>query len=104
MGLRSPNGHSLVLQQDGNVVLYNSKRVAIWSTNTKGYEPVQFTMKTDGNLVLYATNGQVWASNTSANPGAFLAIQDDGNLVTNRSGSQTGTLLNALWASGTAGR
>jgi hypothetical protein len=104
MGLRSPNGHSLVLKQDGNVVLYNSKRVVIWSTNTNGYEPVQLIMKMDGNLVLYSTNGQVWASNTSGNPGAFLAVQDDGNLVIHRSGSQTQTSLNALWASGTSGR
>jgi hypothetical protein len=103
-GLRSPNGHSLVFQFDGNVVLYNSKHVAIWSTNTKGYEPLQFIMKGDGNLVLYSTNGQVWASNTSGNPGAFLAVHDDGNLVIHRSGSQTETALNALWASGTSGR
>jgi hypothetical protein len=104
MGLRSPNGHSLVLQADGNVVLYTSKRVPIWSTNTKGYEPVQLIMKGDGNLVLYSTTGQVWASNTSGNPGAFLAVQDDGNLVIHRSGSQAETSLNALWASGTSGR
>jgi hypothetical protein len=104
MGLRSPNGHLLVFQIDGNVILYNSKHVAIWSTNTKGYEPVQFSMKGDGNLVLYATTGQVWASNTSGNPGAFLAVQDDGNLVIHRSGSQPGTSINALWASGTSGR
>jgi hypothetical protein len=104
MGLRSGNGHLLLLQFDGNVVLYSSKHVAIWSTNTRGYEPVQFIMKGDGNLVLYSTNGQVWASNTSGNPGAFLAVQDDGNLVIHRSGSQTETALNALWASGTSGR
>jgi hypothetical protein len=103
-GLRTDNGHLLLLQFDGNVVLYNSKHVAIWSTNTKGYEPVQFFMKGDGNLVLYATTGQVWASNTSGNPGAFLAVQADGNLVIHRSGSQTETSLNALWASGTSGR
>jgi hypothetical protein len=104
MGLRSPNGHSLVLQFDGNVVLYTSKRVPIWSTNTKGYKPVQFIMKGDGNLVLYSTTGQVRASNTSGNPGAFLTVQDDGNLVIHRSGSQAETSLNALWASGTSGR
>jgi hypothetical protein len=104
MGLRSPNGHSFVLQQDGSVALYNSKSVAIWSTNTKGYEPVQLIMKADGNLVLYSTIGQAWASNTSGNPGAFLAVQDDGNLVIHRSGSQTETSTNALWASGTSGR
>jgi hypothetical protein len=104
MGLRTDNGHLLLLQADGNVVLYNSNHVVIWSTNTKGYEPLQFIMKGDGNLVLYATIGQVWASNTSGNPGAFLALQEDGNLVIHRSGSQTGTALNALWASGTSGR
>jgi hypothetical protein len=104
MGLRSPNGHSLVFQIDGNVVLYTSKHVTIWSTNTKGYEPVQLSMKADGNLVLYATTGQVWASNTSGNPGASLVVQDDGNLVIQRSGSQPGTAINALWASGTSGR
>jgi glucose/arabinose dehydrogenase len=104
MGVRSPNGHSLVLQQDGNLVLFNSKRVPIWSTNTKGYEPVQLIMKPDGNLVLYSTNGQVWASNTSGNPGAFLALHDDGNLAIHRSGSQPDTSTPPLWASGTSGR
>jgi hypothetical protein len=104
MGLRTDNGHLLLLQFDGNVVLYNSKHVAIWSTNTKGYEPLQLTMKGDGNLVLYSTNGQVWASNTSGNPGAFLVVGDDGNLVIRRSGSQPATPYNALWASGTSGR
>jgi hypothetical protein len=90
--VRSPNGHSLVLQFDGNVVLYNSRHVAIWSTNTKGYEPVQFIMKGDGNLALYSTTGQVWASNTSDNLGAFLAVQDDGNLVIYDAN------YNAVWA------
>lgn len=104
MGLRSPNGHSLVLQQDGNLVLFNSKRVPIWSTNTKGYEPVQLIMKLDGNLVLYSTNGQVWASNTPGNPGAFFAVHDDGNIAIHRSGSQPDNSTNALWASGTSGR
>jgi hypothetical protein len=104
MGVRSPNGHSLVLQQDGNLVLFNGKRVPIWSTNTKGYEPVQLIMKTDGNLVLYSTIGQVWASNTSGNPGAFFAVHDDGNFAVHRSGSQADTSTNPLWASGTTGQ
>ena len=33
-GLRTDNGHLLLVQFNGNVVLYNSKHVAIWSTNT----------------------------------------------------------------------
>jgi hypothetical protein len=39
MGLRSPNGHSLVLQADGNVVLYTSKHVTIWSCDTSNAGP-----------------------------------------------------------------
>ena len=36
----------------------------------------------DGNLVLYATNGQaVWAANTAGHPGAWLAVQNDSNVV-----------------------
>jgi hypothetical protein len=103
-GVRSPDGHSVVLQQDGNLVLFDSKRVPIWSTNTKGSEPVQLIMKPDGNLVLYSTTGQVWASNTSGNPGAFFALHDGGYIAIHRSGSQPDNSPNPLWASGTSGR
>src|ERR1700730_5054136 len=94
--------HTLVMQPDGNVVLYNQRSQAIWATNTGGLiTPGKFTMQTDGNLVLYDSNGKPrWASNTYNNPGAFLNVQDDGNLVVYRAGSQTETADNALWASG----
>jgi len=94
--------HTLILQSDGNVVLYNQHSQPIWATNTGGLiQPRDFIMQTDGNLVLYDTNGSPkWASNTSNNPGAFLNVQDDGNLVVYRAGSQTETANNALWASG----
>ena len=103
-GVRSPDGHLLILQQDGTIVLFNNKLIPIWSTNTKGYEPVQLIMKTDGNLVLYSTIGQVWASNTSGNPGAFVALHDGGYIAIHRSGSQPDNSPNPLWASGTSGR
>ncbi|MEJ6486808.1 CAP domain-containing protein [Nostoc punctiforme UO1] len=92
----------LILQSDGNVVLYNQHSQAIWATNTGGLiKPEEFIMQTDGNLVLYDTNHcPKWASNTNNNPGAFLNIQDDGNLVIYRAGSQIETANNALWASG----
>jgi pimeloyl-ACP methyl ester carboxylesterase len=55
-------------------------------------------MQTDGNLVLYSTDGKPrWASKTSGNAGAFLNIQNDGNLVVYRAGSKTETADNALW-------
>ncbi|MDF5731971.1 MAG: CAP domain-containing protein [Rhizonema sp. PD38] len=97
--------HKLILQSDGNVVLYNQQSQAIWATNTGGFKPREFIMQIDGNLVLYDTNGSPkWASNTYNNPGAFLNVQDDGNLVVYRAGSQTETTNNALWASGSNNR
>jgi len=102
-GLRSNNQlYTLMMQTDGNVVLYNQQSQPLWATNTGGLiTPRDFAMQTDGNLVLYDTNGvPMWASNTSHQPGAFLNIQDDGNLVVYRSGAQAETVDNALWAAG----
>ena len=94
--------HTLIMQTDGNAVLYNSQSQPLWSTNTGGLiEPRDFIMQTDGNLVLYDTSGQPhWASKTEGNPSAFLNVQDDGNLVVYRAGSATQTANNALWAAG----
>ena len=102
-GLRSNNQlHTLIMQADGNVVLYNQQSQPLWSTDTGGLiTPGHFAMQADGNLVLYDTDGSAkWVSNTYGNPGAFLNIQDDGNLVVYRSGAQAETADNALWAAG----
>lgn len=92
--------HTLIMQTDGNVVLYNQHSQPLWATNTGGLiTPREFIMQTDGNLVLYDTSGcPKWASQTPGNPGAFFRIQDDGNLVVYRAGAQTETADNALWA------
>ncbi len=94
--------HTLIMQSDGNAVLYNSASQPLWSTKTGGLiDPRDFIMQTDGNLVLYDASGQPrWASNTPNNPGAFLNVQVDGNLVVYRAGSATETANNALWAAG----
>lgn len=94
--------HTLIMQTDGNVVLYDRNSQPLWSTNTGGLiTPRDFAMQTDGNLVLYDTNGfPKWASGTDNNPGAFLNIQDDGNLVIYRSNTQAATAENTLWAAG----
>lgn len=91
--------HTLIMQTDGNVVLYNRQHHPLWATNTYGITPREFIMQPDGNLVLYSTDGQArWASNTWNNPGAFLDVQNDGNLVVYKAGSGTETADNALWA------
>jgi hypothetical protein len=81
-GVRSCDGRfNFVHQSDGNVVLYQGSR-ALWSTATHGRSTGRLVMQGDGNLVLYAPNGQaLWSSGTHRYPGARLAVQDDGNVV-----------------------
>jgi hypothetical protein len=98
-GLTSSDGRfTLVMQGDGNLVLYGPGGRARWDTGTWGKQVDHAVMQAaDGNLVLYAPGGgAVWASNTAGNPGASLVVQDDGNLVIYRA---NGT---AAWASNTA--
>ena len=81
--LFSLNGHFFViLQQDGNFVLYDKSLKPHWATNTVGSNASYITMQLDGNLVLYTKKrNAVWASNTENHSGSFFTIQDDGNLV-----------------------
>ncbi|CAF1278802.1 unnamed protein product [Rotaria sordida] len=87
--LTSPKGaYRLVLQPDGNLVLYASDNTvpvnALWTSGSFRRGPHRFVVQADGNLVIYDGNNQAsWASNTrrqNANRGR-LALQDDGNLV-----------------------
>jgi len=72
----------LVLQQDGNLVLYVPGGAARWATATDGRKVSRAIMQADGNFVLYGPDGKdVWASGTDGHPGAFLTLQNDGNLV-----------------------
>jgi hypothetical protein len=82
--LFSPNNvWELILQSDGNLVLYRRANMhPTWSTKTNGKDVMRAVMQSDGNLVLYRFNGApVWASNTNGKNGSFLVLQDDGNLV-----------------------
>jgi hypothetical protein len=96
--LRSPNGWlRLVLQTDGNLVLYRTQvQRALWATATD-HQPVnRVVMQSDGNLVAVSTSGQpLWMSHTDGHPGASLVLQDDGNLVIYDAAGH------ALWASNT---
>jgi len=77
------NGYKLILQTDGNLVLYRLvDNHPLWATNTNNQNVVNAIMQNDGNFVLYLGNGSpVWASNTHGNSGSFLSLQNDGNLV-----------------------
>ena len=53
-------------QTDGNLVVYNSNRVATWSSGTNGVCGGSCTLwvQDDGNVVIYKGNSAVWATNT----------------------------------------
>jgi len=114
------SGASLEVQEDHNVVLYDSKGTALWASNTngKGQAPVYLVQQDDGNLVLYDGHDKaVWASNTvqntselkvggvleqngtlqSSNKHYRLIVQADGNLVVYKQDT-------AIWASNTTGK
>ena len=92
--LISENGqYRLILQRDGNLVLYGPRERPLWSSDTEGIPVEKCIMQRDGNLVLYLPTGQrVWASYTHGYPPPFLWLQNDGNLV----------IYQPVWDSGTA--
>jgi len=111
----------LVMQADGNLVLYNTANQALWSSNTQGNPGARLALQTDGNVVVYSTsNAALWATytlhnpdhlsyvNTTLNTGQLypgqsintadrrfkLVLQADGNLVLY-------SPTKVLWATGT---
>lgn len=73
------NQFMLVLQSDGNLVLYRDSR-ALWATGRRGNYAV---LQPDGNYVLYTSTGKAAWSTHTENKGINheLILQDDGNLV-----------------------
>jgi hypothetical protein len=117
-------GARLVLQTDGNIVLYSATNSPLWATygvhtpnnlsyintrmNVHGFlfpgqsietadRRYKLIMQTDGNLVLYSPSRALWASGTNGTSVRYLAMQGDGNLVLYGSNSQP------IWYSNTAG-
>jgi len=55
-------GDRLVMQSDGNLVVYTSNNVPKWSTGTNGQSVRYLALQDDKNLVLYSTSGTaLWA-------------------------------------------
>jgi hypothetical protein len=72
---------TLIMQSDGNLVLYNKVERALWDSGTVGQAVSQTIMQTDGNLVIYGPAGALWSTGTDGWGGAYLTIQNDGNVV-----------------------
>lgn len=73
---------TLSMQGDGNLVLYNNKGLALWSSRTSGNAGSFLNLQGDGNLVVYSPNGKpLWNTGTSHRSISSLIMQTDGNLV-----------------------
>ncbi len=96
--LASPDGrYVLWMQGDGNLVVRDPSRTAIWTSGTYGRPNAQLQMQGDGNLVIYSASGPaIWSSATNGQSGAQLRMQSDGNLVIYIGGTP-------IWATNTRG-
>lgn len=71
----------LILQQDGNLCIYNNDDNQIWCSKTSGKKSNFLTAQTDGNLVIYDnTNKALWATKTNGISGLIVSIDNDGVL------------------------
>ena len=102
--LLSNNGcFRLIMQGDGNLVLYGNTMKPIWNAASVG--PADKTiMQNDGNLVVYKPNMEVvWAAHPPDRQGLTdfrLIVQDDGNTVIY---ANKGSQVIPIWATNSGG-
>lgn len=73
---------TLVLQADGNLVLYGPGGSVLWASGTDGQPVLQAVMQEDGNFVVYAPDGTpTWAAGTDGNPDSQLVLESSGQVV-----------------------
>jgi len=78
---------NLVMQDDGNFVIYKKNVGAVWSTGTSGNPGARIVLQGDGNLVVYRTNNTAaWASGTFGCCGWHAIMHNDGNFVIRNGG------------------
>jgi len=98
--LTSSSGYYLIMQTDGNLVLYDCTPTYLFATGTTGGGN-RLVMQGDGNLVIYnSSNKSIWSSGTqNQGTGPYtLNMQTDGNLVIYDSTNK------ALWKTSTQGK
>ena len=87
---------NLILQGDGNLVLYKNNK-PLWSSGTNGKDTKFLVLQFDGNLVLYDRNLKpIWNSGSGGTQSTSLILQDDSNLVLYKAtgGAQWATYTN----------
>ncbi|MGM1062736.1 S8 family serine peptidase, partial [Saccharothrix sp. Mg75] len=80
---------TLVMQGDGNLVLYTAAGQALWHTNTHGTGATHAVLQGDGNLVVYTAAGVAkWNTGTWGTAADRLIVQNDSNVVLYGPGGQ----------------
>ena len=57
-GTQGTSAGFVILQTDGNLVVYNVAGQPLWWTGSVGYANATFVVQNDGNLVVYNGSGQ----------------------------------------------
>ncbi|NUS23063.1 MAG: mannose-binding protein [Streptomyces sp.] len=77
----STNRIKMVMQSDGNLVVYNEKGKATWASMTFGANHTA-RFQTDGNLVIHNGDDRpIWGADVWGHPGAKLILRADGKVV-----------------------
>ncbi|GAA3462214.1 S8 family serine peptidase [Saccharothrix longispora] len=80
---------TLVMQGDGNLVLYTAAGQALWSSGTWGTGATHVVLQGDGNLVIYTAAGVAkWHTHTWGTAADRLIVQNDSNVVLYGPGGQ----------------
>jgi hypothetical protein len=96
--LASDNGlYYLILQQDGNLVVYNNQDKALWAAGTSGKKSAYLIMQTDNNFCVYPSSGSgaFWCAMSEGSGAVQASMDNDGVLRLYNSANK------AVWTFGT---
>ena len=80
--LRSQNGaYTLIMQGDGNLVLYTASGQPLWHTNTWGRPGAYAIFQGDGNFVVYQGSTPLFHTSTHGTAASIFVVQNDSNIV-----------------------
>jgi hypothetical protein len=101
--LISPNRQfELVMQADGNLVLYNHYGGALWATGTVGNPGAFLQVQANGSMGVVAADNRTqlfYATGSVGTPDPNLVLENTGNLVLYAHGTGGG-VPTAVWAAG----
>jgi hypothetical protein len=89
--VRQIGQYKLIMQNDGNLVIYNSAMTAIWASNTvgRGAAPYRLVLEDDCQLFIYSIAGiPTWTSSNPTNQPTSDPTQSPTNLPTSNPTNQ----------------